>query len=243
MNSIPAVCSKCGFTFPSPFGLANTINSAVVGCSTNCPKCGGEAYVADSFTDSQGGLHISEFFNYVRNLRDAKKLEELKSNLETADASTTATELADSLAEIEPSFAMFRNLIQAIPTEFIVMLIGLLTLIVNFQIYQLTKKNNEESLGVQRSQLELSREQFAYQKEKDKNDQTAQRQLEKEREIIGKKIADFEKKLNEVEQKSKATTKANPTRTPTLKGNSRNKPCPCGSGKKAKKCHPNGYLR
>ena len=110
MNSIPAVCNTCGFTFPSPFSLGGR-NCEVIDCGTNCPKCGGHARVLDSFTDSQGFLHIRGFFNYVQKFQDAKKLIELKSKLEAASENITSIELADSLAKIEPGIENFKNVI------------------------------------------------------------------------------------------------------------------------------------
>jgi len=116
MNSIPAVCNRCGFTFPSPFSLGGR-NSAVIDCGTNCPKCGGDARVLDSFTDSQGRLHIRDFFNYVQEFKDPQKLIELKSNLEAANDTITPVELADSLAKIEPGIENFKSVIQSIPAS------------------------------------------------------------------------------------------------------------------------------
>ena len=65
MNSLPARCNRCGYAFASPFSLDNCINSSVVGCSTSCPKCGGNATVIDGYTDSEGRLHIQDVFKYV----------------------------------------------------------------------------------------------------------------------------------------------------------------------------------
>lgn len=244
MSSIPAVCNRCGYTFVSPFSLGNSRNSAVIGCGTTCPKCGGNASVIDSYTDSEGRLHIQDVFNYVQTFKDTAKLKVLKTDLEAANDKITAEELADTLAEIEPGFDKFKSIIQSLPSasisSFISILVSILTLVILYQTWQSSEDNHNESIGIQKSQLELSREQFEYQKEQDKKDNNSKSIADKERENIQKQIDDlkkeFDKKLKNIEQKNNSNT----TKT-RLKGNCRNKPCPCGSGKKAKKCHPNGY--
>lgn len=252
MNSIPAVCNKCGFTFTSPFSLGNSRNSEILDCSTNCPKCGGHARIFDSFTDSQGRLHIRDFFNYVQQLQDAKKLIELKSKLAAANDAITPVELADSLAKIEPGFENFKSVIQSIPASslasFISNLLSIITLVIMLQTWQATEENHDETMSVQQAQFELSRKQFEYQKQQDKNNQNNQGQAEKVREEIKRQIEDlkrdFEIKLQHVEEKnSRPAQRAISMQKLKLKGNCRNKPCPCGSTKKAKKCHPNGYVQ
>lgn len=251
MNSIPAVCNRCGFTFPSPWSLGGR-SSSVIDCSTNCPKCGGLARVLDSFTDSQGLLHIRDFFNYVQQFQDAKKLIELKSKLEAGNKDITPVELADSLAKIEPGIKNFKNVIQAIPASslasFIQALLSIIALVIMLQTWQATEENHDESMSVQRAQFELSREQFECQKQQDKNNQSIQGQAEKWREEIKNKIEDlkrdFEIKLKQAEEKnSRPAQQVKSIQSPKLKGNCRNKPCPCRSTKKAKKCHPNGYAQ
>jgi len=116
------------------------------------------------------------------------------------------------------------------------------------QTWQATQENHDETMSVQQAQFELSREQFNYQKQQDKNNQNDQGQAKKEREKIKSQIEDlkmdFEKFLKPVEDKNSISPQqAKSMQKPKLKGNCRNKPCPCGSTKKAKKCHPNGYLQ
>lgn len=250
MNSIPAVCSNCGFTFPSPISLGSSRNSSVTNCSTNCPRCGGSARVLDSFTDSEGQLHIRDLFNFVQNFNDPKKLNEIKSNLEAANDAMTAVELADTLAEIEPGFDNFRKIIRSIPAKsiasFIHVLISIITLVIMYQTWQATEENHDEDIDVSRAQLELSREEFEYKKQQDEINKASKDQADKERNEIKKQIEDlkleFERKLKVVEgNKSKPVQHINNATKSILKGNCRNKPCPCGSGKKAKKCHPNGF--
>ena len=247
MNSIPAVCDQCGYTFTSPFNLFNSRDSAVIGCSTSCPKCGGNATVFDSYTDSEGRLYIQDLFKYVQDFKDTSKLKTLKIDLEAANDKITAEELADTLAGIEPGFDKFKSIIQSLPSasisSFITILVSILTLVILYQTGQSSEENHEESIEIQKSQLKLSREQFEHQKEQDKNNQRSKNKADKERENIQKQIDDlkkeFDKKLKDIEvRKEKENSKTN---KPHLKGNCRNKPCPCGSGRKAKKCHPNGY--
>ena len=252
MNSIPAVCNKCRFTFPSGFSLGNSRNSAIINCGTNCPRCGCDARVLDSFTDSQGLLHIRDLFNYVQGFKDPQKLIELKSKLEATNEDITAIELADSLAKIEPGSESFKNVILSIPESsfdsFIKHLLTIIGLVIMFLAYKGTEENHDESMNVQQAQFELSREQFEYQKQQDKNNQYIQGQAEKEREEIKRKIEDlkrdFEIKLKQADEKnSRPAQQEKSIQIPRLKGNCRNKPCPCGSTKKAKKCHPNGYAQ
>jgi predicted Holliday junction resolvase-like endonuclease len=128
-------------------------------------------------------------------------------------------------------------------SSFIHILVSILTLVILYQTWQSSDENHEESIEIQKSQLDLSREQFEYNKEQDKSSRNNKSYAEKERENIQKQIdelrKEFDKKLKKIEA-SKQNVIA-PSIKSHLKGNCRNKPCPCGSGKKAKKCHPNGY--
>jgi len=248
MNGIPAVCNKCEYTFASPFSLENSRNSAVIGCGSSCPKCGGNSTVINSYTDSEGRLHIQDFFKYVQGFKDTAKLKTLKTDLEAANDKITAEELADTLAAIEPDFDKFKSIIQSLPaasiSSFIQILVSILTLVILYQTSHSSDENHEESIEIQKSQLDFSREQFEYNKEQDKNNQSNKSQADKERENIQKQIDDlkkeFDKKLKNIEASKENVIL--PSTKPHLKGSCRNKSCPCGSGKKAKKCHPNGYL-
>ncbi len=210
MSAIPAVCYKCGYTFISPFDLIGSRNCKVTGCSTNCPRCGGDVSVPDGFTDSQGTLHVKELFNYVQEFNDTKILSELKNNLEAANDAITARELVENLTEIEPSFAKFKSAIQAIPATsipvFITILLSLITLVIMYQSWQSSEENHDESMDVQRAQLELSREQFEHQKQKDDGNEIIQNQAEKERELIRKQIEElrleFDRKFSDLEEEN-----------------------------------------
>ena len=236
--------------FPSPFSLAGLRNSAVVGCATNCPKCGGSARVLDSFTDSAGRLYVKELFDYIQNYRNPQKLEELKNNLEAANDEITAAELADTLAEIEPGFSRFSELIKSLPgsavTNLINILISLITLVITYQTWIGSTEDHEEKMEIEHEQLEVAREILEYQKQKDKEQKNQDKQAELERENIKAQIEqlklDFENKLQDAARiQPNQTTQSPSTGKTRIKGNQRNKPCPCGSGIKAKKCHPNGF--
>ncbi|MES9925289.1 MAG: SEC-C metal-binding domain-containing protein [Candidatus Thiodiazotropha endolucinida] len=250
-NRAPAVCNQCGFIFPSPFSLAGTRNSAVVGCATNCPKCGGSARILDSFTDSAGRLYVKDLFDYIQNYRKPQKLEELKNNLEAANDEITAGELADTLLEIEPGFSRFSELIKSLPgsavTNLVTILISLITLVITYQTWVGGAEEHEEKMEIERAQLEIARENLEYQKQMDKEQENQDKQAELEREKIKAQIEqlklNFEKKLKDAARTQPSQTTQTPTKGKTrIKGNQRNKPCPCGSGLKAKKCHPNGFL-
>lgn len=70
------------------------------------------------------------------------------------------------------------------------------------QTWQATEENHDESMSLQQAQFELSREQFEYQKQQDKNNQNMQGQAEKEPEEI--------KRQNQL-------NKQNQYKTPSLK--------------------------
>ena len=212
------------------FSLGNSRNSVVLGCATNCPKCDGNATVFDSYTDSKGHLHIQDFFKYVQAFKDTAKLKILKTDLEAANDKITAEELADTLADIEPGFEKFKSIIQSLPSasisSFISILVSILTLVILYQSWQSSEENHDESIEVQKSQLNLSREQFEYQKEQDKNNQNSKSQADKERANIQKQIDDlkkeFDQKLKNIEaSKEKVNSSVSKQR---LKGNLRKKP-------------------
>lgn len=248
MRAAPAICNNCGLTFESPFNLGNSINSAVIGCATSCPRCGSNAQVMNSFTDSKGQLHVQGFFNHLRNYKDEKKLKDLKQNIE--DTQITPTELAEALVELDPSFSSFSAVIKTLPqnkfNNLLPTLISILTLLIMLLTWNSDKESQEELLELQRSQLELSREQYDYQKNKDKKEELEKQNQANHRDEIEKQIDDlrteFERKLKDaLSSESKESKQNSLQKMSSVKGNLRNKPCVCGSGLKSKKCHPYGF--
>ncbi len=249
-NQVPAVCTSCGIKFPSGQSLGSGRGNVIQGCTTICPKCGGHAMILDSFTDSFGKLHVRDIFVHVQHFSDVEKLTTLKSNLEAANEVISAVELTEVLIEVDPAFAKFKELILALPISSIPTLINILlqiiVLVVMYKSMLNTEENHEENLELQSSQLELSREQFEYQKQKDKKDELKQDKVDEDIDNLKTKIEDlkeyFVKELNNHNGNIQASGAINKSRKlHKLKGNCRNKPCPCGSGRKAKKCHPRGF--
>lgn len=219
-------------------------NFVFQGNMTNCPKCGQTAYYADWSTDSSGQFHLGGFFSELRAYRDVGKLEELKSELEAANDSVTAQELADVLIEIEPGFKKFKQAIALIPAgkigTVIQTLVSIITLLVLLNQWSSDEEFKEE-------QLKLQREQFEYQKERDRKSDSEKSESEKEIENIQRQIDTLQQQLQQNLEENSQGRNLGPRNGSSpgskLKGNCRNKPCPCGSGKKAKKCHPNGYVQ
>lgn len=237
---LPCKCTNpnCGITFMSrnPVGGGGS-NISFRGNKTRCPKCGKTAYFADWSTDSNGQFYLSGFFSELRTFQDVGKLKELKSELEASNDSVTAQELANVLVEIDPRFQKFKQAIASIPVGRINTVINTVLAIITLLLLWNQLRSDEE---FQEEQLNLQKEQFEYQKERDKKSDSERSKSEEEIENIQRQIDVLQQKLQQnLEENGQGREGAG---QPTLKGNCRNKPCPCGSGKKAKKCHPNGYL-
>ena len=253
-DTLPCQCTNpnCGITFQArnPIGGGGT-NIKFTGNMTNCPRCGQKAYYADWNTDSQGEFHLQGFFSALRGLQDVEKLRALKFDLEAANDAVTAHELADTLVELEPSFGKFKKALSSIPANkvgsLLQTLISIITIVIMLKTWQSSDENHEENIALQREQQNLSREQFEYQKERDTKQDSISSKADQERDDLKIQIDElqkqFEEKLKEIDsQESRGDAGAPSVRGAKLKGSCRNKPCTCGSGKKAKKCHPNGYL-
>jgi len=243
MNMIPAVCSACNYTFDSGISLGGSKLSVVTSCSSACPRCGKYAPVMDSYTDVNGELHIGGMFKHLQNIKDHKKLEKLQAHIEAENDSITALELSNALTELDPSFSKFSKLITSIPPsaikDFINTLITIIALIVAFQTLNSADENHDESIELQKEQLKLSREEFEYNKQ-----QNMMKELIEKQEIenqINQLRLEFEKKLRETQATQLKIKKSTSRKSLQVKGNQRNKPCPCGSGIKSKKCHPQGF--
>ncbi len=130
------------------------------------------AHYIDWNIDSKGAFKFDGFFSALRGVEDVSKLKTLKIDLEAANDSITAHELADTLVELEPSFDKFKNILSSLPADkistFINTIIAIITLVIMLQTMQSADDNHEESIAIQKEQHSLAREQFEYQKEQDK---------------------------------------------------------------------------
>lgn len=243
-TALPCQCTNlaCGYSFvaPNPIG-GSGLNITATNISTSCPKCGGVAKYPDWHTDALGDFHFDEIFSQVTKVKDTVKLSLVKDSLEAANEDFTADDLADALVELDPSFARFKESIRNLPAATVISLVTMLftfvSLVLMYQQLRVSEDALEASNHFQQQQLELAREQFEYQKQKDLNEQTTGKTVEElENEIQDMKQM-FGERLRQLELESKPK---NIKPKPLLKASLRNKPCPCGSGLKSKKCHPRG---
>lgn len=245
-TALPCQCTNpsCGYSFiaPNPIG-GGGMNIQVTNISTNCPRCGGVAKYPDWHTDSNGRFHLDKIFDQVSKIKDPNKLRLVKDDLEAANEDFTAEDLADTLIQLDPGFAKYKEAIKSLPASTIVtfvnMLFAFITVMLTWQSVAISRESLDSSQQLQQQQYELSREQFEYQKRKDEqaarereSSESRREQLEKEMEAMK---SEFEQRLRDIENQEKPLKPR-----PLLKASLRNKPCPCGSGKKAKKCHPRG---
>lgn len=230
----------CGYSFvaPNPIG-GGGFNITFTNNSTRCPRCGGVAKYPDWHTDSLGDFHFDEIFSQVTKVKDTVKLSLVRDNLEAANEDFTADDLADALVELDPSFARFKENIRKLPAVTVISLVTMLftfiSLVLMYQQLRVSEDALEASNQFQHQQLDLAREQFEYQKQKDLSEQKTNRTAEDLEAEIQEMKKMFEERLRHLEPKPK---KIKPK--PLLKASLRNKLCPCGSGLKSKKCHPRG---
>ncbi len=201
----------------------------VQGFKITCPKCGSWAQQVDWEIDWQGKFQITSLLADLRNIDDSEKLKKLKSNLEAANDENIATELTDALEQVDPSFSQYRDYLKSLSAKsnytLINLLISLIMLFItgaSFVVQSDSKEISEEANEIQRESLELEKEKFNYQKQQD-----------------AQKVKELEEKIKNLIRSDKSETNKLPNKC-FIKGSLRNKPCPCGSGKKAKKCHPYG---
>ncbi|MDB6061473.1 MAG: hypothetical protein JWM78_1576 [Verrucomicrobiaceae bacterium] len=196
----------------------------------------------DWHTDENGEFHLGQFFAVFRQFGDRPKLEAFKADLEAANDAVTAVELAETLSELDPRFEKFREVIGLIPAgaipNFISVLLQIITLVVTIQAWSSSDGNHNEDVQLQQQQFQLSREQFEYQKQQDAKKAKEQEEIERR---INNLQAEFNQKMQEISRHGAVSLESDETNSHrSLKGALRNKPCPCGSGLKAKKCHPAG---
>ena len=248
---------KCGHTFLSRnpiFIGGGSTNITVRGTRVPCERCGAWATQLDWDIDSQGRFQLREIFDEIRNYGNVVRLKEFQEHVtEAANDEITANELADALGEVDPRFAKFKTYIKSLPKKelaiFINALFLLLTLVFTIASYyeqaeanELTKEANatqRESLSIQQQQLELDQLKFKTEQAKREADQKVD-ELEDKLELLLKSLEEipYSVPTQQLAPPSKPKQPAQPQCN--LRGNQRNKPCFCGSGLKAKKCHPFG---
>ena len=242
-NILPCLCSNsiCGFKFlaPNQFAGVKGSNNQFTQNKLSCPKCGGIAYFADWGTDSQGNFHLYGFFNSIRKIKNVETINSIKEELDALNDEVTITELMETLVKHDPYFSKFRESIGSLPSNLTFNLkdtiIGILTLLLMLYSIYSDKEDQQENYSMTAKQYELEKEKFEYQKQKDaREDKVKQENIYKR---INKLETDFDRKIKQFENRNKKPSSARKK----LKGSDRNKLCPCGSGKKAKKCHSNGY--
>lgn len=247
----PAVCDKCGLVFDSPFGLGGGGNITIMDCGTNCPKCNGHARVLNSFSDSQGNIHVQGLFSVLRDIKDTQKLSKLKKDIEETGDNLTPTELVRFLSGVDSRFESFEAVIKQLSPssfkKFLDTVVPMIMMLIVLLQWQSSDENYDEEIELQKEQIQISQSIFEYQKQQDNRNDALEKKmedLENEFAIILEQESEPYSRLNKqitnnwsVPKKSKVHAK----KKSTLKGNFRNKPCLCGSGKKSKKCHPDGY--
>ncbi len=195
MGNVPARCLRCGHVFNSPFGIGGR-NSFIIGCNTNCPKCGGEARVFDAHSDSEGNIHFYDTaFRVLSNPAiPVKSVESLQLLLhdslpELKEGKKQQSELIETIQHNLPELDEVTKLL--IPTDagdfysFASFLLGIATVIAALR----RKNKNPQPTIINNFINTPNPEEVAY-------------RIAHEYGALG-----------------------------------RNSPCPCGSGKKFKKCH------
>lgn len=239
-NGLPvrAICTnpKCGHIFVADWVFGGNLgnNISITGSKTNCPWCNWLAHMEDVYTDEKGVISYSGLAEIVKSMR-AEDLKQLAKKLEAANEDFDGDELAAALVAANPLFNKFSQYLRRLSREELQQWLGLIVTVI--------------SLFIANSSLNLSKQQFVYQKERDAKSDEADAIRDAERAEINRKFLELEGRFDEllskseysgVEEKRPPKVKATRDKSSVLKGCDRNKPCPCGSRRKAKKCHPKG---
>lgn len=247
----------CGHVFYSRnpiFITGNSRDVSIKGTRVPCERCGSEALQQDWEIDSDGRFQLHELLTELRNEQLAPKLKEFKGNFEAANDTVSGEDLADVLEQVEPKFARFRQVLSNLSPKAIELTVTIILTIITIQQCYLMSESNElasesnelqeKELSIQERQLKLEEEKLDFERHK--------LEVAKEEAALASKVAELESTLDELTKSPerdlpplsstnyppKVKTLREGTRS--LKGSLRNKPCPCGSGLKAKKCHPQG---
>ncbi|MEH6784269.1 MAG: SEC-C domain-containing protein [Alcanivorax jadensis] len=203
--------------------------------------------------DRHGRLELKGFFNELKGLKDPDVISAIRERLDAANEDRiTAEALTDALVEIEPAFERYRKAIAALPgkhlKQLITVMLILLPVVWQMRSYYQAQEHHNENMDMLRAQQTLSEQQFEYQKERDRAEDLRADAERAEQDRLEERVKeierDFEERLKKLEaesfngSQSKGNQSAAVQKQPRIKGADRNKPCPCGSGIKAKKCHP-----
>ncbi|HHX8662398.1 SEC-C domain-containing protein [Vibrio alginolyticus] len=253
-------CTKpsCGHTFLSRnpiFVSGNSRDIHVRGTRVPCERCGSWAIQQDWDIDSQGNFQLREMVNEIRNINNVVRLREFQEHVyEAANDEITANELADALSEVDPRFAKFKNYIKSLPEKdlkkVVETLLLVLTLVFTIASYveqseanDLAKESNDtqaNAVSIQQKQYELDKRKFEAEQTQRESDRRVL-ELEEQIETLLRSIEEMPVIDNSNRIQPSDALPVQPKSK--LKGNQRNKPCLCGSGVKAKKCHPYGLQR
>lgn len=237
---------RCGHIFHSRNPILVTGNSRdikVRGTKVNCERCGALAIQQDWDIDGQGKFKLRNLLNDIRQHQNVAGLVKYKERLEqAANEPIGSDEVVEVLQAVDPKYAQFKTFLSSLSKQDISIIIGALTLLATIWAIYLQAEANEighegnslqkSALTLQERQLELDREKFEFEKHKFES--------EKSKSTPQKEIAVLEAQLDEFFNSMDKSLNASSKTKKGLKGNLRNKPCPCGSGVKSKKCHPNG---
>lgn len=255
---LPCKCNNpvCGrvFSIRSPIAVGGGAMVNFSGNTTNCPSCGSQAAIMDWTLDRNGRLELKGFFNELKGLKDPDAISAIRERLDAANEDRISAEaFADALVEIEPGFEKYRKTIAGLPSQHLkylltVVLPGLLTVIFTIRSYYQDQQHHDENMEIMRAQQGLLEQQFEYQKERDRAEDLRASAERDEQDLLEERIKEiernFDERLNKLEAESlnesrpKGGQSAGVQEQPKIKGAERNMPCPCGSGIKAKKCHP-----
>lgn len=243
---LPAKCLHCGHTFRFlvPNWLPLGANSSFSSNSTRCPKCGGSAAIADAVTDSAGRLHIVGVLGHLRKIDDLEHLRRIQTRLETVQHGATPSQVRSQLSEVDSEFSQLLAHFGGLGQKDFVNLVSVIVSILALWIMLRTQQAAEQGLEIQSRQLALSAEEFVYQKERDAKQDKASEAQQQSAEQLLKRIEELERSLQrpeDIRTPAPSPQGQRPRSGKRLKGAYRNKPCPCGSTRKAKYCHPDGY--
>ena len=146
MINLPAVCKKCGLTFPSGIAIGNNCSSSSFKDNkTSCPQCGSISDILDCTTDTEGKLHFSKSaYEVLSNPAVANDtLEKLKVIIATQQKSETksAKTVIETIKKEIPELDGLTNLLTPQNAgEFYSMLGFILTLILFIQAMRSANK-------------------------------------------------------------------------------------------------------
>ena len=217
-NSVPCMCqnSNCGLLFQNSNLFSGNIT--MTGCGTNCPFCGGSAIIMDGKLKASGEFTAKNIFQFVKNINDKEKLKKLSQTLSSANDDVSSDELSNDLESIDEAYSLISKVIKAVPRSELATLIQTLCAIITMIIVVLSfiKSDPLDNLiDIEEKKLDL---------------------MNKDDFETSQKLREYEQKLEDLEHKLDGIL--NGPEENSCTDFSRNMPCPCGSNKRLKHCHP-----